>query len=130
MPTQPSRPLQQYHSFGSRGNSGVTASAVGDAQRNASPRLFEDLVDLKNKDGGFKGSGSSTSLSGASTNPAHSNFGQQQPDYLESGQLSQLVSSKPRPLHQGFSSEDSNVGAEFLLHYQLSMRRWFSGFVD
>ncbi|KAK1286594.1 hypothetical protein QJS10_CPB20g00172 [Acorus calamus] len=86
MPTQPSRPLQQYHSFGSRGNSGVTASAVGDAQRNASPRyttgpttankpfipsyrLFEDLVDLKNKDGGFKGSGSSTSLSGASTNP-------------------------------------------------------------
>ncbi|KAK1265180.1 hypothetical protein QJS04_geneDACA017073 [Acorus gramineus] len=94
----PSRPLQQYHSFGSRGNSGVTASAVGDAQRNASPRLFEDLVDLKNKDGGFKGSGSSTSLSGASTNPE--------------------------------SIKNKKVGCVKLLKFKLSMRRWFSGFVD
>ncbi|KAK1284395.1 hypothetical protein QJS10_CPB21g01518 [Acorus calamus] len=30
-------------------------------------RLFEDLVDMKNKDGGFKASGGSNSLFGAST---------------------------------------------------------------
>ncbi|KAK1321259.1 hypothetical protein QJS10_CPA03g01010 [Acorus calamus] len=76
----PSRPLQHYHSFGSRGNASVTVSPTVDVQKSVmtgpttqnkpfipSYRLFEDLVDMKNKDGGFKASGSSNSLFGAST---------------------------------------------------------------
>lgn len=75
------RPFQHYNSFGSRGNN--APNTTGEAQVNFNPRqtgpaagnkpfvpsyrLFEDLIDLRNVDGRGKVTGTSSTLSGTSS---------------------------------------------------------------
>ncbi|XP_058110543.1 TOM1-like protein 6 [Magnolia sinica] len=90
MPMHAARPLRQYNSFGSRGNinsasplretlGSPTVRHVGPTMGNKpfipSYRLFEDLIDLRNADGGVKTNGASQTGSSLSGSPGQSMVG-------------------------------------------------------